>query len=175
MLSRLLKEHQARQSERRELQGEPAPPVPMATGPPIGGRSCHSARARFSLVSGAVRQGGSWGGQSRRGGEVECDVTVPHADVTQRPAGRFGGSRRPLTAVSPPRRAAAQGGDRGRHPPHRGPGRSPQRGGGPGLREPAETGPGGEDAAGAGGAVCQADRAVDHHGGELQPGAQGDR
>lgn len=26
MLSRLLREHQARQSERRELQGEPAPP-----------------------------------------------------------------------------------------------------------------------------------------------------
>uniref|UniRef100_A0A8C9FCB2 Uncharacterized protein n=1 Tax=Pavo cristatus TaxID=9049 RepID=A0A8C9FCB2_PAVCR len=28
MLSRLLREHQARQSERRELQGEPAPPRP---------------------------------------------------------------------------------------------------------------------------------------------------
>ncbi|NXN54281.1 BL1S1 protein, partial [Rynchops niger] len=49
MLSRLLKEHQARQSERRELQGEPAP-VPTATGPAsplsIGGWSCRSPPGR---------------------------------------------------------------------------------------------------------------------------------
>lgn len=42
--------------------------------------------------------------------------------------------------------------------------------GGTSLRQPAQTGPRGEDFAGAGWSVCQADISVDQHGGELQPG-----
>ena len=60
MLSRLLREHQARQSERRELQGEPAPPRPSRG--LIGWEEGGAPRLVASLARGAANRGRVGGG-----------------------------------------------------------------------------------------------------------------
>ncbi|NXI38018.1 BL1S1 protein, partial [Galbula dea] len=74
MLSRLLKEHQARQSERRELQGEPRP---FSLRP-------HGDRPRLAILIGLEGHGSQRGHTPLAGGAVHQEGGVAQAYVNQR-------------------------------------------------------------------------------------------
>lgn len=102
MLSRLLKEHQARQSERRELQGEPAPPSPWQPALPLaGGAATHCGRAFHWSV--ALSAKAEVGGDSR-GVVARWSVMSPSHALTSRsaPLAGLGGPAGP-SRPRPPR------------------------------------------------------------------------